>query len=224
MFASVGRAFATLFDRRFVGLVFWTLVVTAVLFVALFAGVEVLLFHMPPIAGYPAINTFLEVATPFILILAVFALGAPVAAMVGSVFIDGIAERVDKYFYPNDVKAPGTPVATGIGEMVRLVGLSLLINVALLPVDVGIPGIAEAATVLANGWLFGREFFELASLRHLSRKDSDALRRRHSGKIYGAGLLIAVLTLIPGIDLIAPFFGAALMAHLFKRLQHMDVR
>jgi CysZ protein len=224
MFASVGRAFATLFDRRFVGLVFWTLVVTAVLFALLFAGVEYLLFHMPPIAGRPWINEFLELATPIILILAVFLLGAPVAAMVGSVFIDGIAERVDKYFYPNDVKAPGTPVATGIGEVFRLVGLSLLINVALLPVDVGIPGIAEFATVLANGWLFGREFFELASLRHLSRKDSDALRRCHSGKIYGAGLLIAVLTLIPGIDLIAPFFGAALMAHLFKRLSHMDVR
>ena len=222
MFASVGRALATLFDRRFVGLVLWTLVATAVLFVALFAGIEYVLFHMPPIAGYPQINTFLELATPFILILMVFLLGAPVAAMVGSLFIDGIAERVDKYFYPNDPKAPGTPVATGIGEMFRLVGLSLLINVAMLPVDVGIPGIAEVVTILANGWLFGREFFELASLRHLPRKDSDALRRRHAGKIYGAGLLIAVLTVIPGIDLIAPFFGAALMAHLFKRLQHMD--
>ncbi len=142
--------------------------------------------------------------------------------MVGSLFMDRVAEKVDATFYPNDPKAPGMPVATGIGEMFRLVGFALLINVAMLPIDVGIPGFAEAATVLANGWLFGREFFELASLRHLSRKDSDALRRRHSGKIYGAGLLIAVLTVIPGIDLIAPFFGAALMAHLFKRLQHMD--
>ncbi len=62
MFASVGRAFATLFDRRFVGLVFWSLVATAVLFVALFAGIEYLLFHMPPIAGHPQINTFLEFA------------------------------------------------------------------------------------------------------------------------------------------------------------------
>jgi CysZ protein len=224
MFASVGRAVATLFDRRFVGLVFWMLVVAAILFIALFAGLEYLLFHMPPIAGRPWINEFLELATPLILILAVFLLGAPVAAMVGSLFIDRVAEKVDAHFYPNDPKAPGTPVATGIGEMFRLVGLSLLINVALLPVDVGIPGLAEAATLLANGWLFGREFFELASLRHLSRKDSDTLRRRHAGKIYGAGLLIAVLTLIPGIDLIAPFFGTALMAHLFKRLQHMEAK
>jgi CysZ protein len=223
MFASVGRALATLFDRRFVGLLFWMLVLTAILFVALFAGIEYLLFHMPPIAGHPWINEFLELATPVILVLAVFMLGAPVAAMVGSLFIDRVAEKVDATFYPNDPKAPGTPAATSIGEAFRLVGLTLLINVALLPVDVGIPGLAEAVTLLANGWLFGREFFELASLRHLSRKDSDALRRRHAGKIYAAGLLIAVLTVIPGIDLIAPFFGTALMAHLFKRLQHMGV-
>jgi len=215
MFASVGRALATLFDRRFVGLVFWTLVVTAILFVLLFIGIEYILFHMPPIAGHPWVNQFLEIATPFLL-------GAPVAAIVGSLFLDGIAERVDRYFYPNDPRAPGTPVATSIGEMFRLVGLSLLINVAMLPVDVGIPGVSEIVTVLANGWLFGREFFELASLRHLTRQQSDALRRKNSGQVYAAGLLIALLTVIPGIDLIAPFFGAALMAHLFKRLQHMD--
>ena len=222
MFASVGRALATLFDRRFVGLVFWTLVVTAILFVLLFIGIEYILFHMPPIAGHPWVNQFLEIATPFILLLAIFLLGAPVAAIVGSLFLDGIAERVDRYFYPNDPRAPGTPVATSIGEMFRLVGLSLLINVAMLPVDVGIPGVSEIVTVLANGWLFGREFFELASLRQLTRQQSDALRRKNSGQVYAAGLLIALLTVIPGIDLIAPFFGAALMAHLFKRLQHMD--
>ncbi len=64
----------------------------------------------------------------------------------------------------------------------------------------------EIVALLANGWLLGREFFELAALRHLSRQESDALRRRHAGKIYGAGLLIAVLALVPGIDLIAAFF------------------
>jgi CysZ protein len=217
MFASARKAAAMLFDRDFVGTLLWTLALTAILFVALFVGIEYGLAQLPAL-GSIWINRFLELATPIVLILAIFFLGAPVAAMVGSLFLDRIAAKVDAHFYPNDVKAPGTPVLTGIGESVRLIGLALLINIAMLPVDVGIPGLAEAATVLANGWLLGREFFELAALRHLSRKDSDALRRRHSGKIYGAGLLISVLTVIPGLDLIAPFFGSALMAHLFKRL------
>jgi len=222
MFASVGKAFAMLFDRDFAGLILWTLVLTAILFVALFFGVEYGLAKLP-VLGSVWINRFLELATPIILILGLFFLGAPIAAMVGSVFLERIAAKVDAHFYPNDPRARGTPVLTGIGESVRLVGLAMLINVALIPVDIGVPGVAEFATVLANGWLLGREFFELASLRHLSRRESDALRRRHGGTIFAAGLLISILTAIPAADLIAPFFGSALMAHLFKRLTHLEL-
>jgi CysZ protein len=183
----------------------------------LFVGIEIGLAHLPPL-GSVWVNRFLELTAPLVLVLAVFFLGAPVAAIVGSLFMDRIAARVDAHFYPEDPRAPGTPVATSIGEAIRLIGLSLLINVALLPVDVGVPGISEIATVIANGWLLGREFFELASLRHLSRDESEAMRRKYSGQIFLAGLLISILTVIPFVDLIAPFFGAALMAHLFKRL------
>jgi CysZ protein len=223
MFASARKAAAMLFDRDFAGLVFWTLLITAILFVALFIGVEYALTRLPTL-GSIWVNRFLELATPIILILAIFFLGTPVAAMVGSLFLNRIAAKVDAEFYPNDPKAPGTPAVTGIGEAVRLIGLAFLINLALVPVDIGVPGAAEVATILANGWLLGREFFELASLRHLSRQESDALRRRNSGTIYAAGLFISILTVIPVVNLIAPFFGSALMAHLFKRLTHQDAR
>jgi len=221
MFASARRAFITLFDRDFLGLVCWTLVLTAILFVALFFGVEYGLKQLPTL-GSVWVNRFLELAAPIVLVLSVFFLGAPVAAMVGSLFLDRIAAKVDAHFYPNDPKAPGTPMLTGIGESARLIGLALLINAALIPVDVGLPGVSEFVTVLVNAWLLGREFFELAALRHLTPQQSDALRRRNAGRIYIGGLLIAVLAAVPGFDLIAPFFGAALMAHLFKRVSRME--
>lgn len=221
MFASAGKAAAMLFDRDFIGTVLRSLLLTAILFVLLFAGVEYGLAHLPPL-GSVWLNRLLELATPILLVVAIFFLGAPVAAIFGSLYLDRIAAKVDAHFYPNDPRAAGTPLATGIGEAFRLIGLSLLINVVLLPVDVGVPGVSEIATILANGWLLGREFFELASLRHLSRQQSDVLRRKYSGKIFAAGLLISVLTVIPFVDLIAPFFGSALMAHLFKRLSHEE--
>ena len=221
MFASVGKAAAMLIDRDFIGMVLWSLLLTAVLFVLLFAGVEYGLAHLPPL-GSIWVNRFLELTAPLVLVLAVFFLGAPVAAIVASLYLDRIAARVDAHFYPNDPRAPGTPLATSLNEAFRLIGLSLLINVALLPVDVGVPGISEIATIIVNGWLLGREFFELASLRHLSRQQSDAMRRKYGGTIFVAGLLISILTVIPFVDLIAPFFGSALMAHLFKRLSHEE--
>jgi CysZ protein len=221
MFASAGKAAAMLFDRDFVGIVLRSLLLTAMLFILLFAGVEYALTHLPPL-GSIWVNRFLEVTTPIILILAIFFLGAPVAAIFGSLYLDRIAAKVDAHFFPNDPKAPGTPLVAGLRETLRLIALTLLVNVVLLPMDVGVPGLAEFATVLANGWLLGREYFELAALRHLSRGESDAMRARYSTRIYAAGLLIAILTAIPIVDLIAPFFGSALMAHLFKRLSHEE--
>jgi CysZ protein len=223
MFASAGKAAAMLFDRDFAGIVLRSLTLTAALFIVLFVVVEYALTHMPPL-GTIWVNRLLEVATPFILILAIFFLGAPVAAIFGSLYLDRIAAKVDAHFFPDDPKSRSTPLTTGLGEAVRLIALSLLVNVFLLPVDIGVPGLAEIATILANGWLLGREFFELAALRHVSRKDSDAMRAKYATRIYAAGLLISILTAIPLIDLIAPFFGSALMAHLFKRLSHEDQR
>lgn len=223
MFASARRALATLFDRDFVGLVLWSLVLAAILFAALFVGLEYALAQLPAL-GSVWVNRFLELAAPFVLILAVVALGAPVAAMVGSFFLDRIAAKIDARFYPNDPRPRGGRMGASLWESVKLIVLTLLINGALIPLDVGVPGVPEFAALLANGWLLGRQFFELASLRFLTPKDSDALRRRHGGKIYAAGLLIALFALVPGLDLIAPFFGAALMAHLFKRVTHQEAR
>ena len=221
MFASAGKAAAMLFDRDFLGIVLRSLLLTAALFIVLFAGIEYALVHLPPL-GSIWVNRLLEVATPILLILAIFFLGAPVAAIFGSLYLDRIAAKVDAHFFPSDPKAKGTPLVTGLGEVGRLIALSVLINIFLLPVDIGIPGLAEIATVFANGWLLGREFFELASLRHLDRAQSDAMRAKHATRIYAAGLMISILTAIPVVNLIAPFFGSALMALLFKRFSHEE--
>jgi len=221
MFASVGKAFATLFGRDFVGLLFWVAVASVLAFVALFLGLEYAIIQLP--ASVPVwLKTLLEVAAPIAVVLLLVALGAPVAALVGSLFLDRIAAKVDARFYPNDPKGAGGSWVGGTGERLKLVVLAVLINGAALALDAEIPLVPEAVAMLLNGWLLGREFFELAALRHLSRQQSDALRRRHAGKVYAGGLLIAVLTAVPGIDLIAPFFGAALMAHLFKRVTHLE--
>jgi CysZ protein len=43
------------------------------------------------------------------------------------------------------------------------------------------------------------------------------MRRRRSGQVTLAGCLIALLSAIPIVNLIAPLFGVALMVHEFKR-------
>jgi len=217
MFASLGRALAFFFDPALFGIVLKALLLTLVLFVALLAGAEYAL-HFLPTLGSPTVNRALELLAPVILIMGLFAAGAPVAALFASLYLDKVADAIEARSYAADPKAPGTSFATGLGAGIRLAGVVLLADLILLPADAFLPGIGQIATILANGFLLGREYFELAALRHVSRKAAHALRSRNAARIFTGGLIISVLSAVPFADFFAPLFGAALMVHLYKRV------
>ncbi|HEY5346801.1 MAG TPA: EI24 domain-containing protein, partial [Rhizomicrobium sp.] len=164
------------------------------------------------------VNVVLEWAAAPLFILSMFFLGAPVAAIFASLYLDAIARKVEARDYPHDAQSKGVPWRTATGAGLRLAGLVIVLNVALLPLDISLPGLAEIFGLLANGWLLGREFFELAALRHLPREEADILRADNMAAVFGGGLLIAVLSMIPLVDIFAPLFGATFMVHLFKRI------
>jgi len=69
-----------------------------------------------------------------------------------------------------------------------------------------------------NGYLLGREYFELAASRRIDPVSARNLRKRHRILVYFAGVVIAFLFSIPFVNLIAPLLGAAWMVHLFHRV------
>lgn len=217
MFASLSRALAFLFDPALSGTVLKALFLTIVLFVLLLAGAEYLI-HLLPTLGQPWINKMLAILAPVFLIIVLFVLGGPVAAMFASLYLDRIASAIEAKAYAAEGKAPGMSWGTGAGAGLRLAGLVILVDLLLLPADAMAPGAGEVLTVIANGYLLGREYFELAALRHLSRGAAEALRKRNPGRIFASGLIISVLSVVPFANFIAPLFGSALMVHLYKRL------
>jgi CysZ protein len=149
-----------------------------------------------------------------------FVLGAPVAALFATLYLDRVARTIEARAYPDDPRAPGMTAATAIGAGVRLAGLALGLNLALALLDtelILVPAIPELLTILVNGWLLGREYFELAALRHMSRAAARNLRRKHGGSVLAGGTIISLASAFPLTNLFAPLFGAALMVHLMKR-------
>jgi CysZ protein len=221
MFASLRKTANLLFDRRFSRLVMWSLVLTFVLYVLLFVAVVYGVQRLPTL-GAPWVNAILDWVAPVFMLLLPFFLGAPVAAFFASLFLEQIAKKIEARYYPADAKAPRAPTgATGFAGL-RLAVLVILVDLALLPADAAVPGVGELVTILANGWLLGRGYFELVARRHLSRTATDALRRRHWGGVFGVGVIISVLTVVPIANLIAPLLGAAFMIHLFKRYRRKE--
>jgi CysZ protein len=221
MFASAGKALAMIFDRAFAGVVLMSFLLTFLLFAVLFIGLQYGLHALPALQWHLA-NVAVEWIVSILAIVVFVFFGAPVAALFATLFLDRIAARVEQTYYPADAPASGAPFWGSLLAGLRLSGWVIVVTAALLPADIALPGVGSAATLVADGWLLGREFFELAALRHMSRGAADSLRKRHSFAVFGAGILIALVAAIPVVNLIAPLFGAAFMVHVFKRIQHED--
>ena len=141
----------------------------------------------------------------------------PVVSLVAGLFLDQIAERVERTHYPGEAPGRELPVVQSLWLSSKfalvVLGVNLLALFLLL-----IPGINILAWWLANGYLLGREYFELAALRFRPLEEARALRRTHRGMVFLGGLMIAAFMAIPILNLATPLVGTAFMVHLHKRL------
>jgi CysZ protein len=216
MFASLARAARLIFDPAFAGIVVKSLLLTILLFAAALALTEYGLSHLP-VLGNVWVNRALEWIAPLLLVFGGIFLGPPVAALFASLFLDQIANRIEARDYP-DQPARGASFATILRAGLKLAALVVGVNLLLLPFDIGLPGVGEILSLAANGWLLGREYFELAALRHIPLDEATRLRRINGGVIWLSGVLIALASMVPVLNLAAPLLGTALMVHLFHRM------
>jgi CysZ protein len=140
-----------------------------------------------------------------------------VTALVASLFVDQIAERVEERYYPTDPPGRPLPLAAALMEGLKAALLSLAVYVCALPFLL-IAGVGVVIFFLATAYLQGRVFFELVAMRFHPIAVASALRREHQATVFAAGLFIAAFLSVPIVGLAAPLFGTALMMHVYKRL------
>ena len=146
---------------------------------------------------------------------------APVTAVVAGIFLDDVAEVVERRDYPGDPPGRALPLGTAIAGSIKFLGVVLAGNlVALLLLF--IPGVNLVAFFLVNGYLLGREFFEFAAMRFRPPEEARLFRSKHASTVFLAGLCIAVFLAVPIVNLLTPLFAAGLMVHLHKLLSRGD--
>ena len=137
--------------------------------------------------------------------------------LVSSFYIERVVAAVEARHYPHlGAARPLKPLAT-LAVTVRFLGVLVLLNL-LAAVVYWIPIVGLVAFYLLNGYLFGREYFELIATRRLDRGAMGALRRDHPGRLLAAGLIIALLFSLPLINLVAPIVAAAAMVHVYHAM------
>ena len=99
----------------------------------------------------------------------------------------------------------------------RFGALSLLVNLA-VPALTLFTGVGFVGFFVLNGYLLGREYFELAAMRHLPFPEAVNLRRQRSFDVFIAGMIVAVFVAVPLLNLFTPLFATAFMTRTVKRL------
>jgi CysZ protein len=213
MLRAAGLALADLFARPLRGLLLKALSLTLLLLIALGWGLHAGLSALPHFKAH-WLNWIVDVIANLGIVVGSIVLAMPVASLCVGFFLDDIARAVEQKHYPareGRSLALWPTLTTTLAFLVFLV----VVNLLALPLYL-IPGPNVLAWLLINGAILGREYFELAALRHVAPDALGQARKRNWFSMLAGGVLIALVLSVPVLNLLAPFFGTALMVHLFQ--------
>lgn len=214
MITAFSRALGQLGDPAIRRIVFIGVLGAAGVFVLLWTGVGVLLTRTALFqTGWldAAIDVLGGVAT-----LAVTFLFFPavVTAILGF-FLEDAADAVERRHYPQLPATRRQPVKESVLNSVKFLAVMLALNLFTL-LFLLVPPVFPFVFYAVNGYLLGREYFEVVALRRHQPAAVAELRRRHRGLLFLAGVIIAFLLTLPLVNLIAPVIATAVMVHLYQ--------
>ena len=143
----------------------------------------------------------------------------PVTSAIIALFLDEVAQAVEARHYPHLPKQTATKLQDQILVGIRFLGILLLANIGALILSMIVPLLAPFVFWATNGYLMGREYFQMAAMRRMPRAQAQELFQRHQGSIWTAGILMAIPMSIPLEGLFIPTLGAATFTHQFERLR-----
>jgi CysZ protein len=189
-------------------------------FIALWLGVAVALAHLPTIGWWP-LDWLIDVLGFVGVLLLSWLLFPAVVTMTTSFFLERVADAVESLDYPGRGPPRRQSIRESLAIGLRLMLLSVALNLLALPVYVLVPGINVFVFLGLNGYLFGREYFEVVALRRLDIDAARAMRHRYGGRVFLGGVVIAGIFLLPFVNLAGPVIATAFMVHLFEGLPRL---
>ena len=172
---------------------------------------------------FPWMETAFSIASGLGLLIGMAFLIAPVTTLFAGLFLDDVAQIVESESYPGDPPGTPMPIVAGMTIAIKFFAVVVLVNMVALPL-VLLLGFGVLVFFIANGYLLGREYFQMAASRFHDERTVKALRLRHGGRIFMAGLMIAGFLAIPFVNLLTPLFATAFMVHIHKRIEARENR
>ena len=220
-FRSVGQ----MADPRFRSVLMKGLALTVGLLITITVAMTWLVgFLVPDTLSLPLIGEVSWVdglawwASFLLMIVLSVVLMVPVAGAFTGIFLDDVADAVEARYYPELPPAPEVPLVETIRDSLGFLGIIVGVNLIALILFFFVGPLAPILFWVVNGYLLGREYFQLAAMRRVGRAEANRLRSGNNLQIWLAGTLMAIPLSIPLVNLLIPILGAATFTHLFHRV------
>jgi uncharacterized protein involved in cysteine biosynthesis len=211
------KAFGQLGDRR-LNWVIWVSIGGAILVLALLIWLVAPLIAETVFFETGWLNFLAEAATGIGVVLIAWFLFPALVTLVASTLLEYVSRAVEARHYPDLPPPRDQPISEILVYTLKFTGLVLLVNILVLPLYLLFPGLNFVLSWIINGYLLGREYFEMVAMRRMLLPEARALRQHHGGRVFAGGVVIAVMMTIPVLNLIAPVVATAFMTHLFEGL------
>jgi CysZ protein len=215
MLKPILLALAQLDDPVFLGVVLRSLAWAALAFGALLFGAFWGLHHMVAAQGWAGwwawAAGLLGGAGAALLATWLF---LPVAAAIGTFYVDRIAAAVEARHYPWLGMPRGASAWMQLVDAIAVGARVLLLSLIAIPVALLLPGPGIVLAWLIAAWAIGRGLFGAVAMRRMSRPDAAALAYRLRPKILAQGAILAAAGVLPLLNLLVPVLGTAAMVHV----------
>lgn len=168
-------------------------------------------------AAWSALALLLSIIAGFGIVTGALFLMPAVTSFVGSFFVDETADLVEHEYYPAEPPGKALPLTRALIEGVKIGLLAIVVYLCALPFMLFV-GLGVVILFLANSYLLGRMYFELAAMRFRPPPEAKAMRRANAAYVFAAGMVVAVFVSIPIVNFATPVFAMAFMVHIHKAL------
>ncbi len=216
MVKAAFKALGDLVSAEFRSILWKAIGFTLLMFLAVFAAVQAAFWFLT-FVPYPWVETLLAIGAGAGLLVAFFFLMSPVTAIFAGLYLDDVAAKVEARHYASDVQGKPLSPLKALTISVQFGVLVLVVNLLALPLV--FTGFGAMVLVVINAYLLSREYFEMAAMRFMPSQDAKDLRKENGFVIFIAGLLPAIMALVPFLNLTVPLFSTSYFVHLFKQVE-----
>jgi CysZ protein len=138
----------------------------------------------------------------------------PLAAAIGTMYIDRIADAVERRYYPTLPPTSGAALAPLLWEGITLATRILMLNLLALVLVLILPGIGLLLAWAIAAYAIGRGLFVVVAMRRMPRPAAALIYRSSRGIILMYGGIMAFAAYVPLLNLFIPLLGTAAMVHI----------